>query len=60
MGPFASQPMNNPAPLELAVVFGIHNLTISMFKAVVYAKHLAKLLLNNAGHIAPKPSPCSM
>lgn len=35
MGPFASQPMNNPTPLELAVVFGIRNLTISMFKAVI-------------------------
>lgn len=59
MGPFASQPVNDPTSLELAVVFQIDNLTI-MLQAVTYAKHLAELLLNNTGHVAPKPSPCSM
>jgi hypothetical protein len=59
MNPFASQPVNDPTSLELAVVFGINNLTI-MLQAVAYEKHLAELLLNNASHVAPKPSPCSM
>ena len=31
-----------------------------MSQAGAYAKHLAEVLLMNAGHVAPKPSPCSM
>jgi hypothetical protein len=59
MGPFASQPLNIPTSLELAVVFQIRNIII-MLQAGAYAKHLAEVLLMNAGHVAPKPSPCSM